>query len=150
MGDMMVSKYLQNSLLAFVMACSVTAWFNMADFSMMTIEIFHIPVVWIVLFILCVGVAEDVRNAFKKVLWFEKRSDKRPIWQVGIGMILFFAQVSFVETFMRSWMGADLGGMPLYLIFSFMNAFLLTIIYEEIFYVEQTPEPEKVKFKKLK
>ena len=146
----MISKGIQNVLIAFAMACSVTAWFVMANFSFITIEVFHVPVVWIALFIVCIGVAEDVRNAFKKVLWFEKRPDKRPIWQVGIGMILFIAQIGFVETFMRNWMDADLGGMPLYLIFSFMNAFLLTIIYEEIFYVEQKPEPEKVKFKKLK
>ena len=132
------------------MACSVSAWWMMADFSVMNVEIFHVPIVWIVLFIASLVVAEDIRNAFKKVLWYDKRPDKRPIWQVGVGMIIFFAQVGFVETFMRSWMSADLGGMPLYLIFSFMNAFLLTVIFEEIFYVEQKQEPDQVKFKKFK
>lgn len=146
----MMSKGIQNVLVAFAMACSVTAWFVMANFSFMTIEVFHVPVVWIALFIVCMTVAEDVRNAFKKVLWFEKRPDKRPIWQVGIGMILFIAQIGFVETFMRNWMGADLGGMPLYIIFSFMNAFLVTVVFEEIFYEQQVNEPEQVKYKKLK
>lgn len=146
----MISKYIQNGLLAFAMACSVAAWFTMADFSIMTVEIFYVPVVWIGLFIASILVAEDVRSAFKKVLWFEKRKDKRPIWQVGVGMIIFITQVGFVETFMTSWQAANLGGMPLYIIFSFMNAFLVTVIFEEIFYVEQLREPEQVKFKKLK
>lgn len=122
----------------------------MANFSFMQLQVFHVPVVWLVLMILCLFVAEDVRNAFKKVLWFDKRPDKRPIWQVGVGMILFFTQVGFVETFMRNWMLADLGGMPLYLIFSFMNAFLCTVIFEELFYKEPVQEVEQVKFKKLK
>ena len=132
----MMSKGIQNVLVAFAMACSVTAWFVMANFSFMTIEVFHVPVVWIALFIVCMTVAEDVRNAFKKVLWFEKRPDKRPIWQVGIGMIFFFTQIGFVEMFTRGLMHYNLGGMPLYVIFSFMNAFLLTVIYQEIFYKE--------------
>lgn len=143
----MISKWIQNSLLAFTMASSISAWFVMAQFVIMDFKILTIPVVWIVLYILSLCIAEDVRNSFKKVLWFEKRKDKRPIWQVGIGMILFFAQVSFVETFARSWMIPNLEGMPLYFIFSFMNAFLLTVIYEEIFYVEETKELEELNFK---
>jgi len=146
----MISKWIQNSLLAVAMASSVNAWLVMAEFAIMDYEICTIPVIWIVLYILSLCIAEDVRNAFKKVLWFEKRKDKRPIWQVGIGMILFFAQVGFVETFARGWMEANLDGMPLYLIFSFMNAFLLTVIYEEIFYVEETRDSEQYKFKRLK
>ena len=27
-----------------------------------------------------------------------------------------------------------LGGMPLFLVFAFMNAFIMTVIYEEVFY----------------
>lgn len=145
-----MGKWILNSLLALAMASSVSAWFYMADFSIMDVEIFYVPVVWGILFIACLIVAEDVRNSFKKVLWYNKRPDKRPIWQVGVGMILFFAQVGFVETFTRSWMEANLGGMPLYLVFSFMNAFLATVIFEEIFYVEEAKEPEQFKFKKLK
>ena len=143
----MISKYIQNSLIAFAMACSLSAWFTMANFSLMTVKIFNVPVIWLVLFIISLFVAEDIRRAFKKVLWFEKRDDKRPIWQVGIGAIFFITQISFVETFMRNWMTSDLGGMPLYIVFSFLNAFLLTVIYEEIFYVEKQNAPRTIKNK---
>lgn len=68
------------------------------------------------------------------MLKFEARKDKRPMWQVGIGMIFYFAQVGAIEVFFRSLMSYNLGGMPLYLVFAFINAFLLTVIYEEIFY----------------
>ena len=131
------------------MAASVSAWFTQADFSIMNIELFTIPVFFLVVYGLCLVIAEDVRNSFKKVLWFDKRKDKRPIWQVGVGMIFFFAQIGFVETFARELMPFNLGGMPLYIVFSFMNAFLLTVIYEEIFYVEDN-STEKYKFNKLK
>ena len=145
----MLSKIIQNVLLSFAMAASVSAWFTQADFSIMNIELFTIPVFFLVVYGLCLVIAEDVRNSFKKVLWFDKRKDKRPIWQVGVGMIFFFAQIGFVETFARELMPFNLGGMPLYIVFSFMNAFLLTVIYEEIFYVEDN-HPEKYKFNKLK
>ena len=131
------------------MAASVSAWFTQADFSIMKIELFTIPVFFLIVYALCLVIAEDVRNSFKKVLWFDKRKDKRPIWQVGVGMIFFFAQIGFVETFARELMPFNLGGMPLYIVFSFMNAFLLTVIYEEIFYVEDN-STEKYKFDKLK
>ena len=131
------------------MAASVSAWFTQADFSIMNIELFTIPVFFLIVYGLCLVIAEDVRNAFKKVLWFDKRKDKRPIWQVGVGMIFFFAQIGFVETFARELMPFNLGGMPLYIVFSFMNAFLLTVIFEEIFYVEDN-STEKYKFDKLK
>ena len=129
------------------MAASVSAWFTQADFSIMNIELFTIPVFFLIVYGLCLVIAEDVRNSFKKVLWFDKRKDKRPIWQVGVGMIFFFAQIGFVETFARELMPFDLGGMPLYIVFSFMNAFLLTVVYEEIFYVEEKVT-EKYKFNK--
>ena len=131
------------------MAASVSAWFTQADFSIMNIELFTIPVFFLIVYALCLVIAEDVRNSFKKVLWFDKRKDKRPIWQVGVGMIFFFAQIGFVETFARELMPFNLGGMPLYIVFSFMNAFLLTVIFEEIFYVEDN-STEKYKFDKLK
>lgn len=131
------------------MAASVSAWFTQADFSIMNIELFTIPVFFLIVYALCLVIAEDVRDSFKKVLWFDKRKDKRPIWQVGVGMIFFFAQIGFVETFARELMPFNLDGMPLYIVFSFMNAFLLTVIYEEIFYVEED-HPEKYKFNKLK
>ncbi len=145
-----MSKIFQNVLLSFAMAASVSAWYSQAGFSIMNIDILTVPVFFIVVFALSLVIAEDVRNSFKKVLRFEQRKDKRPIWQVGIGMIFFFAQIGFVETFARGLMPFDLGGMPLYIIFSFMNAFLLTVIYEEIFYVEEQEVPEPYKFKKLK
>ena len=144
-----MSKIIQNVLLSFAMAASVSAWFTQADFSIMKIELFTIPVFFLIVYALCLIIAEDVRNSFKKVLWFDKRKDKRPIWQVGIGMIFFFAQIGFVETFARELMPFNLDGMPLYIVFSFMNAFLLTVIYEEIFY-EEEDHTEKYKFNKLK
>ena len=144
-----MSKIIQNVLLSFAMAASVSAWFTQADFSIMNIELFTIPVFFLIVYGLCLVIAEDVRNSFKKVLWFDKRKDKRLIWQVGVGMIFFFAQIGFVETFARELMPFNLGGMPLYIVFSFMNAFLLTVVYEEIFYVEES-STEKYKFNKLK
>ena len=144
-----MSKIIQNVLLSFAMAASVSAWFTQADFSIMNIELFTIPVFFLIVYALCLVIAEDVRNSFKKVLWFDKRKDKLPIWQVGVGMIFFFAQIGFVETFARELMPFNLGGMPLYIVFSFMNAFLLTVIFEEIFYVEDN-NTEKYKFNKLK
>lgn len=129
------------------MATSVTALFNQTDFAWVTAGIFNISFLFIAIFAISLVVAEDVRNSFKKVLWFEKREDKRPIWQVGIGMIFFFAQIGFVEVFARGLMQFDLGGMPLYCVVAFMNAFLVTVIYEEIFYVEDRTVVQTVKFK---
>ena len=132
------------------MATSVTALFYQSNFSFMKVEIFHIPVLFIAILLLSAFIAEDVRNSFKKVLWFEKRKDKRPIWQVGIGMIFYFAQIGFVEVFARGLMSYDLGGMPMYVIIPFLNAFLLTVIFEEIFYEEKRGVVENYKVKKLK
>ena len=147
----LLSKKIQNVLVAFIMAASVTVMFAQTSIDFMKIEISHIPVLLIIIFVLSLFVAEDVRNSFKKVLWFEKREDKLPIWQVGIGMIFFFTQIGFVEVFMRGLMHHNLEGMPLYVIFSFMNAFLLTVIYQEIFYKDSTKDKvQNYKFKKLK
>ncbi|WP_274307700.1 DNA polymerase I [Solibacillus daqui] len=145
-----MSRTIQNTLIAFIMATSVTALFFQSNLQFMKVEIYHIPVLFIVIFILSLFVAEDVRNSFKKVLWFEKRKDKRPIWQVGVGMIFYFTQIGFVEVFARGLMPYDLAGMPMYLIIPFLNAFLLTVIFEEIFYDEKRDTVEQVKFKKLK
>ncbi|KGR91430.1 DNA polymerase I [Ureibacillus massiliensis 4400831 = CIP 108448 = CCUG 49529] len=128
------NKYFQNCLVAIMMACSVTALFSSTSFTWLKIEIFHIPILFIFILSLSLFISEEVRNSFKKVLKFDKREDKRPIWQVGVGMIFFFVQVGLIEVFFRSLMGYDLGGMPLYIVFAFMNAFLATVIYEEIFY----------------
>lgn len=145
-----MSRTIQNTLIAFIMATSVTALYFQSNFQFMKTEIFHIPVLFIVIFIVSLFVAEDVRNSFKKVLWFEKRKDKRPIWQVGIGMIFYFTQIGFVEVFARGLMPYDLAGMPMYVIIPFLNAFLLTVIFEEIFYDEKRDTVEQFKFKKLK
>ena len=118
------------------MAASVTVMFDQTTINFMKTEIFHIPVLLIIVFVLSLFIAEDVRNSFKKVLWYDKREDKLPIWQVGIGMIFFFSQIGFVEVFERGLMHYNLGGMPLYIIFSFMNAFLLTVVYQELYYKE--------------
>ncbi|MFP7199931.1 DNA polymerase I [Lysinibacillus halotolerans] len=133
-----MNKWIQNVLLAFIMSCSMTALFSSTPYFWMKLNIFHIPIVFIVVFCLTIGIAEDVRNSFKKVFKFEKRKDKRPIWEVGVGMIFFFSQVGFVEVFGLHLMGYELGGMPLYFVFAFMNAFLLTVIYEELFYPKQS------------
>ena len=145
-----MSRTIQNTLIAFIMATSVTALYFQSNFQFMKAEIFHIPVLFIIIFIVSLFVAEDVRNSFKKVLWFEKRKDKRPIWQVGVGMIFYFAQIGFVEVFARGLMPYDLAGMPMYVIIPFLNAFLLTVIFEEIFYDEKRELVEQFKFKKLK
>ncbi|RHW33503.1 DNA polymerase I [Lysinibacillus yapensis] len=126
------------------MACSITSIFKATPYSWLTIDVLHIPVIFIVFLVLTYFIAEDVRDTFKKVFRFQQRKDKRPIWQVGVGMIFYFSQVGFVEVFVRNLMVFDLGGMPMYLVFSFMNAFLMTVIYEEIFYPKlsknQTPK----------
>lgn len=131
------------------MATSVLAWFHQAQFDIVNYKLFNIPIFFVVLMACCFVIAEDVRNAFKKVLKFEERQEKRPIWQVGIGMIFFFTQIGFVELFARQLMPYNLDGMPLYIVFSFMNAFLLTVIYEEIFYKEEMLI-DRYRFKKLK
>ena len=132
------------------MATSVTALFYQTNIQFMKIELFHIPVLFVVIFALSAFIAEDVRNSFKKVLWFDKRKDQRPIWQVGIGIIFYFAQIGFVEVFARGLMPYDLAGMPMYIIIPFLNAFLLTVIFEELFYKEKRQVVEQYKFKKLK
>lgn len=132
-----LSKIIQNVMIAFIMATSVTSLYNKIQIEWIHVQLFNIPIFFLALFILCLFIASDVRNSFKKVLWYEKRKDKLPIWQVGIGMLFYFTQVGFVETFARNLMNASLDGMPLYLIISFLNAFLITVIYQEIFYVER-------------
>lgn len=144
----MLSKSIQNFLLSFAMAASVFAWLDQAHVRIVNYELLNIPIFFIVLMALSFVIAEDVRNSFKKVLRFEQRQDKRSLWQVGIGMIFFITQIGFVELFARQLMPFNLGGMPLYIVFSFMNAFLLTVIYEEIFYKEEKIDP--FRFKKLK
>lgn len=147
---MFLSKFIQNMLVAFIVATSLTALFQSTQFNWMNIQLFHIPIFFVMMFLIGLIIAEDIRYAFKKVLWFERRPDKRPIWQVGIGVIFYFTQVGFVEVFMRGLMQYQLGGMPLYLVISFLNAFLLTVIFEEIFYKEDRASIEQYKFKKLK
>lgn len=136
-----LNQWIQNTLLAVIMACSVTALYFSTPYAELTIKVFHIPVLFIAIFLLSLFVAEDVRNSFKKVFRFNQRKDQRSLWQVGVGMIFYFSQVGIVEVFFRPWMKPELGGMPLYLVISFLNAFLMTVIYEEIFYVEEMNQP---------
>lgn len=133
-----LNKWIQNIFVAFIMSCSVTALFQSTSYFISKVELFNMPIIFIVIFILSMIVAEDVRDSFKKVLKFQQRNNHRELWQVGIGMIFFFAQVGAVEVFFRVLMKYQLEGMPLYFIFSFLNAFLFTIIYEEIFYKKCT------------
>lgn len=141
--------YVRNVLVAFMMASSLTALFNGTSFAFMEAKVFGIPLFFIGAFIVNLVIASDIRLAVYKLFRYDKRPDPRALWQVGIGALFFTVQLGFVEVFMRSWMAPELGGMPLYIVLSFMNAFLATVVYEELFYTA----PEKVqayKFKKLK
>lgn len=115
----------------------MTALYFSTPYAFLKIKLFHIPVLFIIIFIFSIIIAEDVRNSFKKVFRYNNRDNKRSIWQVGVGMIFYFTQVGIVEVFFRSWMEPELGGMPLYLVIAFLNAFIMTVIYEEIFYFEE-------------
>ncbi|MBS7345867.1 MAG: DNA polymerase I [Caryophanon sp.] len=144
-----VEKYVRHVLIAFVMASSLTALFNGAHFEWMSVQVFGVSLFFIGAFAVNLLIADEVLRICVHVFRYEKRPDPRALWQVGIGALLFTVQLGFVEVFMRAWMAPELGGMPLYIVFSFMNAFLATVMYEELFY----EEPEKVqayKFKKLK
>ncbi|MGE7021450.1 hypothetical protein [Solibacillus cecembensis] len=55
-----------------------------------------------------------------------------------------------MEVFARGLMPYDLVGMPMYVIIPLLNAFLLTVIFEEIPYIEKRDTVEQVKFKKSK
>ena len=129
-----ISTWLQNLGIACSIASLLTLFFSLSDFAWMTKSVYHIPVFFVSIFLVSIIIANDVRNLFKKLFWYEKRKVKRPIWQVGIGFIFFLAQISVVMVFSKELTQPQLGGMPLFLVFGFMNAFILTIIYEEIFH----------------
>lgn len=144
-----VEHYVRNGLIAFMMASSLTALFNGTQFGFMEANVFGVSIFFIAAWMLNYVIADDIRMAVNKVFRYEKRPDPRALWQVGMGALFFTVQIGFVEVFMRSWMSADLGGMPLYIVFAFMNAFLITVVYEELFY--EAPEKlQAYKFKKLK
>ncbi len=44
------------------------------------------------------------------------------------------AQIGTVMVFSSELTQPELGGMPLFLVIAFMNAFIMTVIYEEIFF----------------
>lgn len=129
-----ISKWLQNLGIACSIASILTLFYRLSDFSWVTKSVYHIPVFFVCIFLVSIIIADDVRNLFKKLFWYEKRKVKRPIWQVGIGLIFFLAQISTVMVFNQELTYPQLGGMPLFLVFAFMNAFILTVIYEEVFY----------------
>ena len=135
-----ISTWLQNLGIACSIASLLTLFFRLSEFSWVTRTVYHIPVFFVSIFLVSIVIAEDVRNLFKKLFWYEKRKVQRPIWQVGIGFIFFLAQISTVMVFGQELTQPQLGGMPLFLVFAFMNAFILTVIYEEIFY-----RPVKIK-----
>lgn len=135
-------------MIAFIMASSVTVLYSTVDVSWLHVQIWNIPILFVIFFIASLAVANDVRQSFQKVLWYQKRKDKLPIWQVGIGMLFYFSQVGFVELFMRDLMIYKLDGMPLYLVFSFFNAFLATVIFQEIFYFDKKSYEYKIKSNK--
>lgn len=145
----LVEYYVRNVLIAFVMASSLTALFNGAQFDWMAAEVFGVSLFFIGAFFVNLCIADDVRHVFLRVFRYDKRPDPRALWQVGIGALFFTVQLSVVEVFIPAWMAPTLGGMPLYIVFSFMNAFLMTVIYEELFY-EAPENVQAYKFKKLK
>ena len=128
-----ISKWLQNLGIACSIASLLTLFFRLSDFSWVTKSVYHIPVFFVCIFLLSIIIAEDVRNLFKKLFWYEKRKVKRPIWQVGIGFIFFLAQIGMVMVFSTELTHIKLGGMPIFFVFAFMNAFIMTVIYEELF-----------------
>ncbi|MFJ7730943.1 DNA polymerase I [Lysinibacillus sp. NPDC097231] len=132
-----ISKWLQDLGIACSIASLFTLFFRLSDFAWITKSVYHIPVFFVIVFLLGLVIAEDVRKIFKKVFLYEKRKVKRPIWQVGVGFIFFLAQISAVMVFNTELTQPQLGGMPLFLVFAFMNAFMLTVIYEEIFYCKE-------------
>ncbi|MGE7092087.1 DNA polymerase I [Lysinibacillus sp. NPDC048646] len=129
-----ISTWLQNLGIACSMASLFTLFFRLTDFAWMTKSVYYIPIFFVVLFLFGLIIAEDVRKAFKKMFWYEKRKVQRPIWQVGVGFIFFLAQIGAVMVFSKELTQPELGGMPLFLVVAFMNAFMMTVIYEEIFY----------------
>ena len=143
-----LSLRIQNVLIAFIMACSITVLYSTIEVAWLHVELFNIAVFFVIFFVVSLFISNDVRQSFQKVLWYQKRKDKLPIWQVGIGMLFFFSQVGFIELFMRDLMIYKLDGMPLYLVFSFLNAFLATVIYQEIFYVDKKSYEYKIKSNK--
>lgn len=129
-----ISTWLQNLGIACSMASLFTLFFRITDFAWVTKSVYYIPVFFVVLALLGLVIAEDVRKAFKKMFWYEKRKVQRPIWQVGVGFIFFLAQIGTVMVFSTELTQPELGGMPLFLVIAFMNAFIMTVIYEEIFF----------------
>ncbi len=129
-----ISTWLQNLGIACSMASLFTLFFRLTDFAWMTKSVYYIPIFFVVLFLFGLFIAEDVRKAFKKMFWYEKRKVQRPIWQVGVGFIFFLSQIGAVMVFSKELTQPELGGMPLFLVVAFMNAFMMTVIYEEIFY----------------
>ena len=129
-----ISTWLQNLGIACSMASLFTLFFRITDFAWVTKSVYYIPVFFVVLVLLGLVIAEDVRKAFKKMFWYEKRKVQRPIWQVGVGFIFFLAQIGTVMVFSTELTQPELGGMPLFLVIAFMNAFIMTVIYEEIFF----------------
>lgn len=120
--------WLQNLGIACSVASFFTVFFRHTAFEWVAGSLF-----FVVLFLAGLAIAEDVRNAFKKMFWYEKREEKRPIWQVGIGLIFFLAQIGLVMVFFTELTQPKLGGMPLFIVVAFMNAFIMTALYEELF-----------------
>ena len=135
-----IGIWLQNIGIACSVASFFTIFFRHTAFEWMTGSVFHIPVFFVVLFLAGLVIAEDLRNIFKKIFWYEKREEKRPIWQVGIGFIFFLAQIGLVMVFLEELTQPKLGGMPIFIVVAFMNSFILTALYEELLYRQDKTE----------
>ena len=70
-----ISTWLQNLGIACSMASFFTLFFRLTEFDWMAKSVFNIPVLFVVVFLLGLVIAEDIRKAFKKVFWYEKRKD---------------------------------------------------------------------------
>jgi len=136
-----ISTWLQNLGIACSIASFFTLFFRISDFAWVTKSVYYIPVFFVILFLLGLVIAEDVRKIVKKIFWYEKRQEQRPIWQVGIGFIFFLAQIGIVMVFSVGLIHVKLGGMPLLFVIAFMNAFIMTVIYEEIFFRKERVKP---------
>ncbi len=83
-----ISTWLQNLGIACSMASLFTLFFRITDFAWVTKSVYYIPVFFVVLVLLGLVIAEDVRKAFKKnVLVRETQSTAS--YLAGWGWIYF-------------------------------------------------------------
>ena len=92
--------------------------------------------IFVCIFLISIIIADDVRNLLRNYFGMKKKGQASYLasWN---WLNLLLAQISTVMVFNQELTYPQLGGMPLFLVFAFMNAFILTVIYEEVFIVLQ-------------